>query len=196
MPETRSPIDGGQAVAYGWTTVKKDLWYFVVIALIFMVVGSIGSTPKGWSGWDVVNFFLTAWITCGLMAILLSYEQGKKLHISELFTHTEHYWRVLGATFLVTVIVSFGLVLLIVPGIYFALKYQFTVPLIIDQGLGVGDALRASERLTNGRKMSLLQFDLMALGVICLGALALGVGMLIAVPVVWLAYIAIYRKLT
>ena len=44
--------------------------------------------------------------------------------------------------------------------------------------------------------MSLLGFDIVSLGVVILGAIVLGVGILVAVPVVWLATVFVYRSLS
>jgi len=191
-----SKIDAGPAISYGWTSVKKDLWYFVALALLVFIAGSIGSsTTRGTSGWDIIGFFLTALTTCGTTAIALSYYHGKQLPISALFTTFKPYWQVLGASLLLGLGTVVGLVLLIFPGIYFALTYQFTITIIVDKNLGIIEAMRESKRITQGKKMSLLAFDLTMLGVIILGALCLGVGLLVAVPVVWLAGIKVYRLL-
>lgn len=88
-----------------------------------------------------------------------------------------------------------GVILLVVPGIYLALKYQFTIQLIIDKNLGVMAAMKESARITNGNKMAILVFDLQCFGIVILGALAPGVGLLVALPTVELATIKVYRSL-
>ena len=87
------------------------------------------------------------------------------------------------------------MVLLIFPGIYWGLKYQFTIYLIIDKGLGIKAAMQESARMTNGKKSSLFWFDFVCACVMILGAICLGVGVLVAMPVVWLAGATVYRKL-
>lgn len=189
-------IETGKAIGYGWSAVKKDFWYFVGIAVIAMVIsGLTSSSDKNPNSWDVLGIFLSTWMTCGYTTMMLSYQAGKKMPLSDVFTQFKHYWRVLGASILVGLIVVVGLVLLIVPGVYFALRFQFVLQLIIDKNLGIGEAMSASTKLTNGIKMPLLGFNLTLLGVIILGALCLGVGILVAMPVVWLAQVHVYRQL-
>lgn len=193
--DTRS-IDIGKAVGYGWTSVKKDLGYFVGLALVVLILGNIGQdTHAHPSNWSLIGFLLSILMTCGYTAMLLSYQAGKKLPFENLFTNFKPYWRVLGASLLVGLITGLGLLLLIVPGFYWALRYQMTVNLIIDKNLSIGDAMRQSASLTQGKKMSLLGFDFVCLGIIILGAICLGVGILVAIPVVWLAGIVVYRQL-
>ncbi len=188
-------IDSGKAFSYGWASVKKDLWYFVGLTLIFVIIGSLGSKNGGHSEWNVLSYFLSAWMTCGFVTLALNYQAGKKLPLSNVFTQFKHYWKVLGAAIIVGLLVVAGTAFLIIPGIYFALRFQFVVELILDKGLDIGEAMKESTRLTNGRKMSLLGFNLMMVGVLLLGALCLGVGLLVAIPVAGLANVVVYRQL-
>ncbi len=189
-------IDTGQAIGYGWASVKKDFWYFVGLAIVATIIGGLGNSWKGHpNNWGFLSLFLSAWMTCGYVAIALSYQAGKKLPFENLFTNFKPYWGVLASTLLYGIIVGVGILLLIVPGIYFALKYQFVTTLIVDKGLGIGDAFQQSAKMTQGKKMSLLGFDLVSLGVIILGAICLGVGVFVAIPVLWLANIVVYRQL-
>jgi len=187
-------IETGEAIAYGWQSVKKDLWYFVGLAFVSTIIGSVGSAHSQTNQWDLVGFLLSAWMTCGYMTMMLSFQAGKKMEFGELFKQVKHYWEVLAATFLLGLIICLGFILFIVPGIYLALRFQFTIQLILDKGLGISEAMKESTRLTNGIKMSLLTFNLALIGVVVLGAICLGVGVFVAIPVVWLAEIFVYRK--
>ena len=188
-------VETGKAFGYGWDSVKKDFWYWVGIALVVMVIQGISSDGKNNQGLGLLGLFLSAWMTCGYTKIILEYFDGKKLDFSELFTQLKYFWRVLGATLLIALIVIGGLILLIVPGIYWGLKYLFTVNLIIDKDLSIGDAMAESAKMTDGIKWPLFGFGLTCLGAMILGAICLGVGVLVAMPVVWLASIYLYKNL-
>jgi uncharacterized membrane protein len=194
---SNTKIEIGKAIGYGWGSVKKDFWYFTGIALVSTIISSLGnSNGKKSNGWSILSPFLSTWMTCGHTKIVLDYHSGNKLPIAELFTQFKYYWRVLFATLFLGVIVCLGLIFLIVPGVYFAIKYQFTIQLIIDKDLSISEALKQSAQLTNGLKMSLLGFNITLLGVVLLGAICLGVGVFVAIPVVWLAEVFIYRRLS
>jgi len=188
-------ISASQSIRYGWEAVKKDFWYFVGIAFISMVISGIGSNSTETNSWDLVGMLASVWMTCGTTMIYLLYQQGKKAEVTVLFTSVDRFLTVLGATILISLIVLAGLILFIVPGIMWAIKYQFVVPLILDQKLGVMEAMRRSDEITKGKKMSIFMFDLTMLGVVILGALALLVGLFVAIPVVGLAQIDLYKKL-
>ncbi|MBI5467327.1 MAG: glycerophosphoryl diester phosphodiesterase membrane domain-containing protein [Candidatus Kerfeldbacteria bacterium] len=189
-------IDSSSAISYGWNAVKKDFWYLVGIAAVSQIISGLMSRPdQNPNSWDFLGIFLSAWMTAGYMVLMLSYQAGKKLPFTDLFTQLKYFWRVLGGTILVGLIVGAGTILFIIPGIYFALRFQFVIPLIIDKNLGIGAAMTESTRLTQGIKMSLLMFDLTLLGIIILGVICLGVGVFVALPVTWLAMVVVYRKL-
>ncbi|MFA5106701.1 MAG: DUF975 family protein [Patescibacteria group bacterium] len=190
-------VEIGPAIGYGWASVKKDFWYLVGLALVSAVISSLANSRDHHpDGWGLLGIFLSTWMTCGQLKMMLSYQAGNKLPFADLFTQFKYFWRVLGATILVGLWIVVGLLLLIVPGIYLALRYQFTLQLIIDKNLGITEAMKQSQALTKGIKMSLLGFDLACLGVIILGAIVFGVGVFVAMPVVWLAMVALYRKLS
>ena len=91
-------------------------------------------------------------------------------------------------------LVMLGFILLIVPGIVFAIKYQFVTYLIVDKHLGVKEAFRVSAEMTQGKKRWMLGYSLVSIGVILLGLLALVVGVVIAAGVVMLGSMYIYRQ--
>ncbi|HEX7444847.1 MAG TPA: hypothetical protein VF300_00510, partial [Methanothrix sp.] len=85
------------------------------------------------------------------------------------------------AGFFYGLMVVIGLLLLIVPGIYLGLKYQFFGYLIVDRGMGPFEALKESGRLTDGAKKDLFVFWL---ALICgILVIMLVLGLLVALPV-------------
>jgi uncharacterized membrane protein len=201
---TNLTLDTGKAISYGWESVKKDLWYFVGIAVVSVIISSIADNPGQRNNkdlynvnfWSILTPFLTAWMVCGYTKLSLSYQSGKKLPFTDLFKQFKYFWRVLGATILVGLIVGLGLLLFIIPGIYFALRFQLTNTLIVDKNLGILEAMRQSSKLTEGIKLQLFGFNLTLLGVLILGLLALGVGIFVAIPVIWLAGVVVYRQIS
>jgi hypothetical protein len=188
-------IDISKAIKYGWESVKKDLWYFVGIAFVVTLVSIVFNSKGMPAFWVYIGVIVIAWLTCGYLKIALEYKQGNKLPFDDLFKQYKYLWRFIGASLLIGVIVALGFIVLIIPGIYFALKYQFVLNLIVDKDMGVFEAMQKSAEMTKGVKMSLLGFNIVCGGVVVLGFLALGVGVLVAQPVVYLADVYIYRKL-
>lgn len=191
-------VEVKKAFGYGWTSVKKDFWYLVFISFIYLGVGmlpNISNNENINTIYSLIGTIISIFIIAGVLKISLEYYKGNKLPLSDLFSQGKYFWRLLGASIIIGIIVILGIILLIVPGIYWALKYQFVPTLIVDKDISISEAMKRSGEITTGIKLRLLWFDFICLLVIILGALALGVGVLVAYPVVWLAQINIYKNL-
>ncbi len=75
----------------------------------------------------------------------------------------------LGAEIILFTIIVLGLILFIIPGIYFALRFMFVIPLIVDKDLDISEAMKQSTSLTRGIKWPLLGFILVSFGIFILG---------------------------
>ena len=136
-------------------------------------------------------------VSLGATHIVLALVDGKGTSISEIFSRSELFWKYLWASILYGFAVVVGFILLVVPGVYMALKYGFYRYVVIDRPeLSAIDTLKESARLTDGIKWQLLSFSLALLGINILGVLALGIGLLYTIPVSAMAYAALYRSLT
>jgi uncharacterized membrane protein len=66
---------------------------------------------------------------------------------------------------------------------------------VVDQRTDPIEALRKSSRLTDGVKGQLFWFGLLLIGVNLVGALALGVGLLVTIPTSFIAAAYVFRRL-
>ena len=104
-------------------------------------------------------------------------------------------------TFLATyiiymVIVTIGTALLVVPGIYLAIRLQFYYAAIVDDNAGIIESLKRSWAMTKGRSLELFILSLIMLLIYFIGCIALFVGIFVAAPLIVLMYGYTYRKLT
>lgn len=88
-----------------------------------------------------------------------------------------------------------GMVLLIVPGIILALMFMLYSYFIVDKGAGAIQSIKMSVKATAGHRWQLFGFALVCVLVNIVGALLLGVGLLVTIPTTMLAGVYIYRKL-
>ncbi len=110
--------------------------------------------------------------------------------------HPHPFWKFLGTSVLAGIIILIGFILLIVPGIIAAIMFSFVTYLVIEKGMQPVEALKESVRLTKGNRLQLFLLGLALLGVNILGLLALGVGLLVSVPVSYLAATHAYRMIS
>jgi uncharacterized membrane protein len=86
--------------------------------------------------------------------------------------------------------------LLVVPGFYLALRLQFGAAVIVEENAGVIGALKRSWDITKGCTLQLFVVMLIQLAVVIVGAVALGIGVFVAIPLCMLIYCAVYKRLT
>jgi hypothetical protein len=90
--------------------------------------------------------------------------EGGKLDIMESYRHgVKTFWPVLWVTALRTLMIAGGLILLIVPGVIWALRYSMVTQAIVLEGKRGMDAFRRSKELTSGNMLEAL-IDFGALG--------------------------------
>ncbi len=94
----------------------------------------------------------------------------------------------------VGLLVLVGMIFLIIPGIYLALKYGFAPILTLDSGLGVGEAMSKSAAMTEGRKLALFGFMVISVILMIIGMIPFGLGLFVVTPIVLLAYAILYNR--
>lgn len=209
METTQSVFSIGEAFKFGWETTKKHLWLFAGAMLVLAFLSGISSSIT--SGFDhpgahLLKFFAQVlfWVIGSFIhlmvykAILMFVDgQGQPKTVQELFPTQSTFFTYLGASVLFFIGLGVGTILLIVPGILFALAFGL-YGLVITEEMNIGPvaALKHSLALTKGHWWDLFLMGLCMIGVVVLGALALGVGLLVAVPVCMLASGYVYRKLS
>ena len=94
------------------------------------------------------------------------------------------------------VVVIVGLILLVIPGIYLAIRLQFYKFLIVDKGdIGPIESLKESWKMTKGYAWNLFLFLILIALLNILGVILFGVGLFVTIPISLLSYAILYRKL-
>lgn len=193
-----------EALSYGWKTFKKN-WQFLVVATLFYLIVRIvtdsltTSTEKNLPGMhfliNILGFLALSVMEIGGVKIALKIIDSKVPKLDDLYKHYDLLLNYVITLILYVLLFIVGLVFLIVPGVYFGLKYYFALNFVIDKKMGPLESFKASAKITEGMKWRLLGFSLICIGLTILGLLAFGVGVLIAIPVTVLADAYLYRKL-
>lgn len=194
----------GECFSVGWARFKEHAWFlvgmtlgmYVLMFLFAHVIENIynGIEPTS-SFLDILSNMVLYWLYFGMTVVILKIIDRKPYSISDLFVFDKQVILYIVGALLYGIMVGIGFLLLIVPGIYLALRYGFFWYAIVDGRKGIVESFKESARITEGVKWSLLLFVFACIGVMILGALLLGVGMLVAVPVAMLATAHLYRVL-
>lgn len=140
-------------------------------------------------------FFGAIYFTIGFYRMVIAAADDKDPEFALLFSGHDVFFPFLGVTILYGLIVMGGMLLFVVPGVIWMLKYLFAPWLVIDQKMSPMDALNKSAEMTDGLKWDLLAFYFLVSTIAMLGAIALYVGMIITVPLSLMALAVLYRHL-
>lgn len=142
---------------------------------------------------QIVSGIVSVFLSMGLIRIWLNLVSGKEASVGQLFGQGDKLLRAIGATILFYLMLIAGFILLIVPGIYLALRFGQFQAAIVDKDLGVVDAFKYSSAITTNNRLNLAGLGLIGLGLMIAGLLALCVGVFFAIPVVSLSMMVAYR---
>ncbi|MEJ2722265.1 MAG: hypothetical protein P8181_14190 [bacterium] len=193
-----------ESLERSWTIFKNNPLFLVVLfVVVSMVYGIIGKADEMadrfiWPAGLLVRvgyIVALAIVELGVVSVALKLVDHGKAVFDDLFSQFGVFFKFLITFILYSAMVGVGLVFLIVPGVYLAIKFGFFGFAIIDDELEPLDALRASSRLTDGVKLDLFMFYLAVALVLFAGLILLVVGVYIAWPVTQVAIAHVYRDL-
>lgn len=196
-----------EAIKFGWKVAKANLSFFIILFIVSMLIINApniikniieltkGRIPVLSTITYVVVMILQCIIAIGLVNIVLKLSADTKAGISDLFEKSYLFFKYLFGLIFYTLIILIGTILLIIPGIIWAIKFQFFAYLIIDKNLGLIESFKKSSEITKGVKWNLFIFNILLIGINLLGALALLIGLFVTIPATMIATAYIYRKL-
>ena len=198
-----------EAIKIGWEKTKANFWKSVAIVFITISIpllmeilskaveekGSIISFPI-YMALIIAVIYLSVSLKIGGTKLFLRIYDGENPDIKEMFSTYGVFWNFLGQSVLYAIIVFVGIILLIVPGIIFAIMFSFASFIIVDTNTKIVDSLKESANITKGSRGKLFWFFVIIALINLLGYIALGVGILVSVPISTFALIHVYRELT
>jgi uncharacterized membrane protein len=190
-----------ESLRFGWKKTKEHSFVlFQVLLTLFalrvvqaVIEKSLVHTAIG----GLANLLLTIVfivLGTGFIVITLKIAKGEKTEYRDIVPPAKLVLMVFLASVLVGVLTFAGLILLVIPGIYFALRFSM-IRFAIIEGAGVMESFERSTKLTDGQKWPLLGFLIVAAIANIIGAILLVVGLLITIPVTMIAFAHIYLKL-
>ena len=191
------------ALRFGWRTTRNNLGYFLGIGILYLIVtlglnGAVYKLNAHSEGWaflaGIVALVGSMIMDAGLAVISLRFADRRRARVADLFIHYPLAPAYFIATLIATLTVVVGLALLIVPGVFLLVLFQFYAYPIVDEGEGAVAALRRSAAITRGDRRRLFLFFLLTVLINIGGALCL-LGLFLSVPVTLVSRAYVYRQL-
>jgi len=140
----------------------------------------------------LIMFVVIVMLVLGFIRLVLTLHDTGSASVSLLFSEVKKFPKSLGAWFLYLLIVSTGLLLFIVPGIYMMFRFMFFSYFIVDKNSTIIESLKHSWHITQGQMwpLSAIMIVIAALSIIS-GPFSLLLGMPFSATVM----VYVYKKL-
>ena len=183
----------GQYFGRGWEIFKAKAMPFVgftflIIAIaIFLPVilpyplGS-GDPEAGQLGGNVVVNILSPLLNAGFYIVALQIARNRPTAFSDFFRGFKEAIPILLLFIISTVFTVVGFFILVLPGIYLAVSYVLSVPLLLDKNRDFWPAMAPSRKLVGNKWFAFFGFVLVLGLVNIVGALFVGLGLLVTLP--------------
>ena len=136
----------------------------------------------------VVGYLINAALVRGALHEV----DGRRPGLGAFFRFT-NVGNVILASILVGVMTAIGLILFVIPGLIVAFLSWWTLPFVIDRHDSAIDGIRSSLRAISAQAGPVFLLALALIGINILGAIPLGLGLLITVPLSTIASTYAYR---
>lgn len=144
---------------------------------------------------QLISTFITVPMGAGIFIMSLKHATGGTATASETLAYFGKALPMLGLVILAYILIAIGFLLLILPGIYLGVCFYMAIPLMADKNLGIVEALKASRQATHHKFFPMLGLVLLCTLIVILGALALGIGLIWAIPMASLMMAIAYRNM-
>ncbi len=121
----------------------------------------------------------------GMMMLAIKHSRGENIHYRSMFDYYHMVGHLSLAGILIYILTLIGFLLFVLPGIYLSVAYVFALPLIADKGLDVWKAMELSRKAVTKNWFKVFGLMLLLALTFGLGALALGIGLIWAIPLIF-----------
>jgi hypothetical protein len=178
-----------------WELLKANFWAFVGVAVLMCAIYAATAYLQQ-RGILFLSVIINAPLGGGLGYYFIRKIRGQPAGVGEVFAGFKRPFVTLVMLGIVTLIlVAAGMLCLIVPGIYLAVAWSFAHLYAIDKGGGFWAAMESCRRGVTGNWWRLLGLFLLGIPFLILGIAALGIGIFVALPLVWAAGFYAYEDL-
>lgn len=163
--------------------VKADLLNYVLLALVSSIVAG------------VVPLILQGPMIAGFHIYTMKKLMNRPAEFGDLFTGFNFFVPTLVATILIGVFCFLGTLACIIPGLVIAAMYKFTYLFIVDKRMEFWPAMQASHAIVKQDYFGFTMFLLALVGINILGVLCCIVGVLVTIPITYVAVTFAYHEI-
>ena len=198
------PWRASQALSYGWSRIKGDAATILgTLVVVILISGALNAIERNVAmpafislALQLGTFVVQCFLTAGTTLFCLKVVRVEQYEIGDIFKGGRWLLPIMGAAILMGIIVGFGFILLIVPGIILGLGLSMTFYCVVDRNEGPIEAMKTSWEITKGFRADIFLFWLLSLFLVLGGLLAFCVGVFVAIPVIQVGWAFAYVSIS
>ncbi len=206
-------VDLGVLFGDAWRALRANLGAFFGATLLATVMLAFAAVIVGVAMWAQIEGHLDPalglageyvghavlavvgqWVFLGGLRMCLAALRGRAVEATDVFDADGALVPGLVAGMIVNLLVGLGVVMCIVPGIIVGCATALAPLFVVDKRLTPIAAVRASIAATRGRRFTVFAMYLSMYLFVILGLVALGLGLLVAIPFCGLVLAALYER--
>ncbi len=174
----------GDYIGSGWETFKKNpggfVGFAIVVALINIAIAMVekSASPVG----TLISLLISGPLNAGFLIVAFKLLKNRTTTFGDFFRGFNNFLPLFLVSFISSVVIGLGFFLILIPGIYLAVSYTFALPLVLDKKMNFWDAMEFSRKLISKNWFSFFGFAFVLVLLNLAGALLLGVGLLVTIP--------------
>ncbi|HSM83785.1 MAG TPA: hypothetical protein VLS96_19000 [Nodosilinea sp.] len=183
----------GDYFSRGWELFKQKAPLFVLFTVMLVLIQVVLSllpfplgarSEEGGAG-GILNFafnVISPALTAGYYFVAFQLARGRSAVFGDFFQGFNKFLPIFLTALVAGLLTIIGFALLLLPGIYLAVAYLFAQPLVIDKSADFWQAMETSRQLITKKWFSFFGLLLLIFLLNVVGAMLLGVGLLVTIP--------------
>ena len=192
-----------EVLSTSWKYTKSQIWVlaglFIGYFILSSLIGVLLMPAQGSIVGNIIANLLSIVISCafmlGYIKNMFQTLDGEEPQFSAYGSQSRKIVTYFVASLIYIIAVSIGIILLLVPGIYLAVRLQFFTQFIVEENRGITESLKKSWQLTEGQVMPLLLLLLTMIGIALVGCILFFIGIFVAMPLIYMMQCYVFRKL-
>jgi uncharacterized membrane protein len=192
-PRIPESLPLGDYFKTGWGLFKQYPGGFVGFCLLYLLIqAALHAIPFVGA---VASFAISTPLLIGNFIVSAKLLHGQPPEFRDFFEGFQYFLPLLLLSLVAGLFIGIGTLLLIIPGVYLIVAYMFASYLVVDRRLDFWEAMELSRRTVNPRWFGYFAFALLVVLLNLAGAIALGVGLLVTIPLSFCAVTAAYADI-
>lgn len=200
QPDIFNEITATGTFGQAWEIMKK---YFIdallIVLILFLIQLPLDSFDEEYFHSPMLGmvYYLLLYgpVKYGVALAFLQIVRGNKFRIETVLSvFRGNFLNIFLAAILTDIIIGIGLVLLIVPGIIFAVRLAFVPYLTTDKNMDAVSAIKESWEMTRHHSWTIFVMGLLSIPVFIAGIIVLGVGVVVSVMWIGVAFALVYHR--